>query len=328
VECGINSDGKHEVVLFRSFDVNEYIDFEGINLNAGAEIVLFWMECHSTFDGTRIVLGIQLFYKVGLTMYKRGFINVIVIDSGCGTQFVRHKVDFIDGICVSPVDNRFAAICGRWGYVCDIDVGPDEPLFRFQLVEALNMVPFGYSKSLFLDTANDSMIRRLLSGVISYNLEDGVMHSRVTLPTVRAITLSLTLQRIAVSSETSVTLFEIPSCTQVISWGDGQPMVSMNQICHYLEFGPGSTDLLGCYPARTIVIWNSSTAEMIRCFNDSAGLRADALSWCDVGKIMIADSLGNVRILDSTSGEELLGWKAHVDDASVCRVHPPINILL
>jgi hypothetical protein len=89
VECGINSDGKHEVVLFRSFDVNEYIDFEGINLNAGAEIVLFWMECHSTFDGTRIVLGIQLFYKVGLTMYKRGFINVIVIDSGCGTQFFR-----------------------------------------------------------------------------------------------------------------------------------------------------------------------------------------------------------------------------------------------
>jgi WD40 repeat protein len=289
-QCGVSTDGKLEVALLRTFLVDEYIDYDGIDLNEVAPSLQLWMECHSSFDGTKIILGVQLFYQVRFTAHKRGFINVIDMDTGSRTQFLRNhsEVDFIAGLCASTVDNKFAAILGRYFYVWDIDAGPAMPLHRFPSPD-LYHVPFGFSRSMILDTVNDSLVT---SGML-------------------------------------IMVYETQSWTQTISWGDVQPLVSMDPICYFLEFCPGGSDLLSCHPLmKTVIVWNSLTGEMIRRIDGFDRLPVDSVRWCAVGNLLLSQLGGNMKILNSTSGEELCCWKAHESRAALCSVPPALNILL
>jgi WD40 repeat protein len=331
-QCEISGDGKHEVVLFRSFKVDECIDF-GIDLNTVDQQLQTWIECHSNFDGTKILLGVYVSYLLRFRQYNRAYISVIDIDTGRGTLFPRNhnEVTFIDGLCASTVDNKIAAILGQYVYIWDIDIGPDVTLHRFAVPES-NQIPFLLSRSSFLDPPNNSLIRHLPEDIICYRLEDGSKHSCITLSKVRAITVSLSLQRIAVASGKSgtlISLFETQSWTQVISWGDDPPQVSLNRACHFLEFCPGSTDLLSYHPLiETINIWNSLTAERIWRFDGWVGIHNGSVRWCDVGKILVSNLYGNVKILDSASGEELCCWKAHDGCTAVCAVRTSLHILM
>jgi hypothetical protein len=322
-QCGVTSGGKYEAGLFRSVDVNEFIDYDGIDISE--QPVAFWMECHPSFDGTKIILGAQLSYPVGLKVNKRGFINVIDIDTGRGTQYLRNhsEDDTMDGLCGSSVDNKFAAIFGLRCYVWDIDAGPAAPLLQFLAPDVNAIIPFGCSRSWFLDTSSDTLIRGVPNDISAYSLKDGSKHAVITVQNFNAITVSLPLQRIAVSSGRLIAIYETQRWTQAISWD------SVHSCCYFLEFCPGNTELLSCYPLRTtIVIWNSLTAERIREFAGLGSLRLDSVRWCDVGKLMMPGWDGNMRILDSTSGEELCCWKAHDDHTTVCGGWSPLNILM
>jgi WD40 repeat protein len=331
-QCGVSTDGKLEVALLRTFFVDQYIDYDGIDWNEVGSSLQLWMECHSSFDGTKIILGVQLYYQIGSTAHKRGFINVIDVDTGSGTQFLRNhsKVEFIAGLCASTVDSKFAAVLGRCVYVWDIDAGPAMPLHRIPSPD-FHHFPFGFSRSMFLDTANDSLVRGLPTTVISNKLSDGSEHTKIVLPAVYAITLSLPLQRLAVSLGTRIAIYmyEAQSWTQTISWGEDPPPFSTDPVCYFLEFGPGGSDVLGCYPLiKTVIVWNSLTGEMIRQFDGIDRLSMDSVRWCAVSNLLLSQSDGSMKIFDSTSGEELCCWKAHEERAALSSIPPAVNILL
>jgi hypothetical protein len=111
------------------------------------------MEWHSSLDVTKSILGVQLFYQIGSTAHKRGFINVIDVDTGSGTQFVRNhsEVEFISGLCASTVDNKFVAILGPCYYVWDIDAGPAMPFHRYGSCPFLflQIYDFGHAQQFF-----------------------------------------------------------------------------------------------------------------------------------------------------------------------------------
>jgi hypothetical protein len=55
-QCGANPVGQYEVSLFRSFDVNSYLDVAGVG-NAG---LVGCMECTPNFDGSKLILAVKV----------------------------------------------------------------------------------------------------------------------------------------------------------------------------------------------------------------------------------------------------------------------------
>jgi hypothetical protein len=332
-QCGVTRDGKYEVNLFRSFDVNSYCSVVDIDAgDEGAVLMIGSWECTTNFDGTKIILAVQLtyMYMVDETMLQRGSISTIDVDSGHGTEFILQPlVDAcIGGLTASQVDNKFAVIFDRWIYIWDIDAGPDVPLHRFPAT-LTNFSSFSFSNVLALNTTENLLVRGLYKDIVSYAVEDGSEINRVSMPIVRAISVSLHLQRIAAVSKSLVTIFHLQSWTKLIAWGIDRPSYERDLGCYFLQFCSGSTDLLTSHPVtRTVFIWNSVSGEMVREIDNLFHLQSYSVRWWDVGRIMLACGESDMKILDSSTAEELCCWKAHDSTAQPVGGFPQSNILL
>jgi WD40 repeat protein len=331
-QCGANREGQYEVSLFRSFDVNTYLDVAGVG-NAG---LVGCMECTPNFDGSKLILAIQLSCIIDEIPQQRGFVFTIDVDSGLGTEFMRQQLVLasIDALTGSPADNKFAVIFGKWIYVWDIDSGPGKPLHKFP-DSYTTFSAVGPSRPFALNTADNFLLRGVHDNIIFCNLEDGSEFSRVSLDgvrameTVRTISVSLHMQRIAAVTRSLIAIFDLQSSTQLLTWGINRPEYATDIWCCFVQFCPGSLDLLPSHPVtRSVFIWNSVTGEVKREINDLLGMKAPSVRWWEVGRLMFADGEGNMKIFDINTGEELCCWRAHDTPAKPVGVLSQLNILL
>jgi hypothetical protein len=325
-QCGANSGGEYEVNLFRSFDVNSFLKAEDI-LNDDAYLV--FMNCAVNFDGTKIIVATPLAYVMDDILQRRGFVFTIDVDSGRRTEFMSQQLvgASIDALAGSPTDNKFAVIIDKWIYVWDIDAGPGVPLYRFPEIHS-NYSSYSVSTLLALNTVDNCLVRGVYEYIMWYKLEDGSEYNKASVSIVRAISVSLPLQRIASVSKSLITIFDLQSATHLIEWGINRPdQYSRDMGCNFLQFGHYSTDLLTSHPAtKSVFIWNSVTGEVLR---EIVGLlKFDSVRWCEVGRLMVAFKDGNMKVLDSNTGEELCSRKAHDSAAQAVGGLPQLSILL
>jgi WD40 repeat protein len=261
---------------------------------------------------------------------QRGFVFTIDVESGLGTEFMRQQLVLasIDALAGSSADNKFAVIFDRSIYVWDIDAGPGVPLHLFPDHQP-NFSAFTLSRLFALNTANNLLLRGVHDNIRSYNLDDGSEVNRVSMDSVRAISVSLHLQRIAAVSQSLIAIFDLQNSFQLLAWGINRPQYEADIWCHFVQFCPGSTDLLTSHPVtRSVFVWNSVTGEVVSEINYLLGMTAPSVRWWEVGRLMFADAEGNMKILDSNTGVELCSWKAHETGAQPVGVLPQLNILL
>jgi hypothetical protein len=317
----VDGEGRYDVQLFRSFDLDAHIKpDDGIDVQFVAECGNYFMDCTPNFDGTKLVVGVQINWWTTTDAHRVGCVMVFDIHSGESTIFL--KSDFsrlvIGGLTACKSDNKFAVLFDDSACIWNIDMGVI-PQHRFRM-DSIGYNPFWFSHLLYLHGDDSTLIRGCDYYLTSYKLEEGSELWKKEVRIISGLSILPSICRLAMATPLRLLILETQFWTHIIEW-------KIPNWCSFIEFCPSGRELLTLHPAGNcaMFIWNPLTGEQLR----SLSVRAlQSFRWCEPGKIMVSQEGTSMMIWDSASGEEVCRWNAHEAPAKACGSCPVMNILM